>query len=219
MSWSERAWQQVGDTYAAILAHPFVTSLRSGELDRDVFLGYMLDDARYLDGYARALALVSGRLPDTADVAVVARSAAGAIDAERILHEQLLSEHGIDANAAGEPTPTCRLYVSSLIADAATEPVEVAMAALLPCFRVYAEVGTAIADGTGPDHPYAAWIAMYSDPEFAEVVKEVEGITDRLALTADARVITRMDAAYQRSTRLEWMFWDAAWRGETWPKP
>jgi thiaminase/transcriptional activator TenA len=219
VSWSDDAWRRVAPHYAAILEHPFVTSLRSGVLDRDVFLGYLLDDARYLEGYARALAMVSGRLPDVADVAVVARSAAGAVDAERMLHEQLLGEHGIDANAAGESSPTCRLYVSSLIADAATEPVEVAMAALLPCFRVYAEVGQAIAAGTGPDHPYAAWIETYADPEFAALVKDVEGITDRLAERVDVGVHELMHAAYDRSTRLEWMFWDAAWRREAWPKP
>jgi thiaminase (transcriptional activator TenA) len=215
--WSEEAWQAVRPIYDAILEHPFVVQLQSGELDRQVFLRYLLDDARYLAGYARALALVATRLPDTKDVAVMSRSAAGAVDAERLLHATLLGEHGIDVDQPGEPSPTCRHYVSSLIADAATEPVEVSVAAVLPCFRVYAEVGAAIAGGTDDDHPYAAWIATYADPEFAAVVREVEALADRLAAQGAEPVVERMLPAYVRSTRLEWMFWDAAWRGEEWP--
>lgn len=218
MSWSEAAWRHVAPTYEAIVGHPFVTGLRSGTLDRDVFLRYLLDDARYLDGYARVLAMIAPRLPETRDVAVLARSAAGAVEAERTLHARLLGEHGIDADEPGEPTPTCRLYVASLLADAATEPVEVAVGSVLPCFRVYAEVGAAIAAGTGSDHPYAPWIEMYADPEFAAVVREVEALADRLADRAADGTPDRMLAAYDRSTRLEWMFWDAAWRGERWPE-
>lgn len=227
MTWSDDAWRHVRPWYDAILRHPFVASLRTGELDRDIFLRYLLDDARYLDGYARALSLVAPRLPETHDVATLARSAAAAVDAERLLHATVLAEHGIDV--AGRPsssrpldepdeaTPTCRLYVSSLIADAATEPVEVAIGALLPCFRVYAEVGASIAAGTDEFHPYAAWIAMYADPAFAAAVREVEALADRLVKQAGDGIPERMHAAYTRSTRLEWMFWDAAWRGEAWP--
>jgi thiaminase/transcriptional activator TenA len=217
VTWSDDAWQSVKPTYEQILEHTFVRQLRSGTLSREVFLRYLLDDARYLSGYARALAMIAPRLPDTADVAVLARSAAGAVEAERALHATLLGEHGIDVDAPGEPTPTCRLYTSYLIAAAATEPVEVALAAVLPCFRVYAEVGTAIAADAAPDHPYAEWIATYADPEFATLTAEVEALADRLAKRAGAGVTERMDAAYALCTTLEWMFWDASWRGERWP--
>lgn len=31
--------------------------------------------------------------------------------------------------------------------------------------------------------------------------------------------LAEMLANYGRSARFEWMFWDAAWRGEAWPTP
>jgi thiaminase/transcriptional activator TenA len=217
VTWSDDAWRSVQPTYAQILEHPFVQQLQAGTLAREVFLRYLLDDARYLSGYARALAMIAGRLPDTADVALLSRSAAGAVEAERAMHATLLGAHGIDIDGPGEPSPTCRLYTSSLIAAAAAEPVEVALAAVLPCFRVYAEVGAAIGAATAPGHPYSAWIATYSDPEFSVITGEVEALADRLAKRAGAGVPERMDTAYGQSTRLEWMFWDSAWRGERWP--
>ncbi|MFV9927060.1 MAG: hypothetical protein AB8V23_04640 [Candidatus Midichloria sp.] len=48
------------------------------------------------------------------------------------------------------------LYVCS------NEPVEVATAAVLPCFWVYNEVGLSIARYASADNPYARWIESYS---------------------------------------------------------
>ena len=218
MTWSDDAWQAVQGTYRLILEHPFVQQLHAGTLAADVFLRYLLEDARYLSAYTRALAMIASRLPDSGDVAVLARSAVGAVEAEQSMQATLLDEHGIDIEASGEPSPTCRLYASYLLAAAATEPVEVAVAAVVPCFRVYAELGNSMAADVAPDHPYATWIATYSDPQFATATAEVEALADRLAKRASSGVIERMDAAYARCTVLERMFWDAVWRDERWPE-
>ena len=42
-------------------------------------------------------------------------------------------------------------------------------------------------------------------------------LTDRVAETADAERKEKMLQAFVHSTRLEWMFWDSAYRMETWP--
>jgi thiaminase len=62
------------------------------------------------------------------------------------------------------------------------------------------------------DHPYAAWIDTYAAPEFDEAVGRAEAYLDAVAADRDA-----VRRAYRRSTRFEWMFWDSAWRNETWP--
>ena len=40
---------------------------------------------------------------------------------------------------------------------------------------------------------------------------------DRLAAQADPGTVERMHQAFATASRYEWMFWDAAWRQETWP--
>ena len=47
-------WSDVEDVYAAILRHPFVTGLTDGSLPREAFRHYIVQDAHYLRGYARA---------------------------------------------------------------------------------------------------------------------------------------------------------------------
>lgn len=222
MSFSAQAWSTVAPWYAAITAHPFVTGLRDGTLDTHIFARYLTEDAHYLTGYATALAATSARLADPDDAALLARSAAEATQAERMLHRGFLAPMGIDPDAghAGEPAPTGRAYVAMLQAAATLAPVEVAVAALLPCFRVYWEVGSAIAAGEPvPDHPYRAWIDTYADPEFEQATRQVEELADRLADTAPESRRGEMLQTYQHATRYEWMFWDAAWRAEAWPRP
>ena len=41
--------------------------------------------------------------------------------------------------------------------------------------------------------------------------------TDEAAAGASASLRERMHAAFMRATQLEWIFWDSAYRLETWP--
>ncbi|WP_051425899.1 TenA family protein [Jiangella gansuensis] len=221
MNFSADAWAAARPWYDAIRRHPFLTGLADGTLDRTVFLRYIVDDAHYLSRYARALATTAARWPEPAHAAALARFAAGAVDAERLLHATLLADDGRDIDAVDEePTPTCLAYVNTLQSDAALAPAGVALAGLLPCFRVYTEIGrelVTVLDGDDGSHPYAAWLRTYGDPAFAADTRLAESFANDQA-DRHPGTVEAMHAAYARATRFEWMFWDAAWRGETWPK-
>jgi thiaminase/transcriptional activator TenA len=91
------------------------------------------------------------------------------------------------------------------------------VAAVLPCFWIYWDIGKQIAAAAATDNPYQAWIDTYSDPAFGEEVEAVIAITDRTAELATEEQRARMLDAFKRSTQYEWMFWDSAYRLETWP--
>src|SRR2546425_2015701 len=79
-------WADVEDVYAAILAHPFLTGLADGTLPRESFRHYIVQDAHYLRGYARALTVCAAKAPDESGTVMFAEHAAQAIAAERDLH-------------------------------------------------------------------------------------------------------------------------------------
>lgn len=208
---SERAWLHVADRYADICRHPFVTGLADGTLPDEVFARYLADDAHYLAGYARTLARIASRLDDVDDVGTWATLAAGAVAAERTLHLGELAQRGLDVDGRA-PSPTCATYLEMLGEHALHSPVEVAVAAVLPCFRVYVEVGRHVAAAAGglDRHPYGPWIATYDSAEFEASVARAERTADRLAAgsTSEGAMLT----AYADATDLEWRFWDEAWR-------
>ena len=57
---------------------------------------------------------------------------------------------------------------------------------------------------------------MYSGEEFQDVVKNAIDLTDRVAKDANNKQLQQMKEAFITSTRLEWMFWDSAYRMENW---
>ena len=198
---------------------PFNVELAAGTLGSDRFRFYILQDALYLAEYARALAIAGGRSPDADAVARFTRCAEGAIVVERALHEGFFARFGLSHEqvAGSEPSPACLAYTSFLLAAACTQSYEVLVAALLPCFTVYREVGLDIAGRAAPGNPYRTWIDTYADPAFGETVEAVSAIVDRSATAASPPMRQAMLRAFLRSTQYEWMFWDSAYRREGWP--
>lgn len=209
-------WADVGSIYAAILAHPFVTGLTDGSLPRAAFRHYILQDAQYLRGYAKALAACAAKAPDEDATVMFARHAAGAIAAERDLHASLMAELG--GPPENEPVaPTTRAYVSYLMATVLSGSYAEAVGAVLPCYWIYARVGEALLAAGSPDPLYARWIAMYGGEAFQAVVDAVLAETDRVGATLSPAELDRMREHFTTTSRYEWMFWDAGWRCEEWP--
>jgi thiaminase (transcriptional activator TenA) len=220
-SFSDDARQRTRALRAAIDALPFNTELAAGTLSRDRFQHYIIQDALYLGQFSRALAIAAAKAPDTATLQSFAQSALGAVAVEHKLHERYLAEFGVDAAmlTAAEPMPDCLAYTSFLLAVAYHEPSEVLVAALLPCFWIYWDVGRAIAAASAVDNPYRAWIDTYADPHFGEAVDQVITVADRAAAAASASVRERMLAAFIRAAQYEWLFWDGAYQRRAWPAP
>ena len=91
------------------------------------------------------------------------------------------------------------------------------VAALLPCFWIYGEVGKHLLAVARPANPYQAWIDTYADEAFADGVRKVIALSDRIAAAATPAVRDQMHQAFRRAAQLEWMFWDSAYRREAWP--
>ena len=136
-------WTDVEDVYTAILAHPFIAGLTDGTLPREAFRHYIVQDAHYLRGYARALAVCAAKAADPADTVMFAEHAAGALAAEQDLHASLMAEMGPGTGEAAirEVAPTTRAYLSYLLATAYGGSFAEAVGAVLPCYWIYARVG------------------------------------------------------------------------------
>ncbi|MDK6830903.1 TenA family protein [Actinomycetaceae bacterium UMB8039B] len=214
MMFTDELWEEIAPIKKAIDQGQFVRGLGDGSLSQDKFNYYMVQDALYLAAYAKALAGLATFAHDPDDLVFWAEASANSIKVERELH----ASH-VDVMAAATPSPTCRAYSDFLAAQLASGEYGIAAAAVLPCFWIYQVVGTELLDTAGDleKHPYGDWIGMYANPVFAEETKIVRGIVDRVAEGVVELQRQRMRDAFVQASRYEWMFWDAAWRMETWP--
>ena len=214
-----RMWSAMEGIFTRILAHPFVAGLADGSLPRDAFTHYVVQDALYLVDYARALAIVGAKGPDEHAIAMFSAHAQGAIEVERSLHLGLFRELGVtDAEVRATPVmPTTLAYTSYLLRSCHQGSFAEGLAAVLPCYWIYAEVGARLLARSSPDPAYARWIATYGGEEFGKIVADVLALVDRVGAPAGAVEQAAMREHAVTTSRYEWMFWDAAWRRESWP--
>ena len=215
---SDRMWQQVAPIRRAIEAMPFIRALADGSLPWPNFRFYLAQDAYYLREYARCLARVAALAPDQDAQVFFAQASAGALEAEMSLHRSLLTANGETLEGV-EVSAVTAGYVDHLHRACTAGDYPEAAAAVLPCFWLYQHIGEHLAAlrpaATG--HPYAAWIDTYADPAFAGLTSTAIGLTDRAAARASADQVRVMAAAFERSSRYEWMFFAQGTEMPRWP--
>ncbi len=218
-SWSSQLWREIAPTFAAIIRHPFLTGLTDGSLDAPVFSQYVAQDVHYLRAYARALSVVAAKAPTLADTALFASHAAEVFDVELALHAVLLPELGLSAGDvdAAPVTPVTQAYSSYLLATCFGGSFADGLAAVLPCYWVYAEVGAELAERGSADRRYQRWIDSYAGEEFAATVRRVLELADRVGTTLTAADEAVARTHFATTARYEWMFFDAAYRRDQWP--
>jgi len=198
--WTDRWWDDVAEVLHETIACDFLTGMRAGTLDPEVFAAYLAQDVHYLRAYERHLTLL-GSWTTGAEAAFWQASAQGCADEARDLHHRRLA----GTHAEDPVHPVCAGYLAHLQAAADSGSVGVLAAAVLPCFRVYAWVGTQI--GTvGSDHPFADWIGAYGDPGFAEASADATARVERLAAAAAPAERGAMTRAFRASTAWELAF-------------
>ncbi len=215
---STDAWARNAALVETIRVMPFNAALAVGTLPVARFRHYIVQDAHYLVAFAQALALAAAKADKPDRILQFAQGAASAIAVERELHADYFRRFGLSSEtvAAVPPTPVCHHYMCFLLATGFREPLPVHLAAMLPCFWIYREVGRHILGHAAPGNPFAAWIDTYGGEAFAEAVDAMIAATDAAAAEHPS-LVEPMHAAFTRATQLEWMFWDSADREAVWP--
>lgn len=218
-SLSAQLWRSAESTYALILEHPFLRELGEGTLDYGCFAHYLVQDDHYIESYTQCLAMLAGRAPDHPAMATLVSHAAEAVALESTLHAELLEAMQLSHLSRDEmaPTPTTLAYADSLRASCAIDSFLEGLASVLPCYWIYAAVGHHLAQVTTPDPVFARWIENYSGGVYDQAVGEVLDLIDQLGERAGPAQVEHCIELYRRGARYEWMFWDAAYRRETWP--
>jgi len=219
MNLTDRLWASIASIFDSILAHPFIKGLTDGNLDRESFKFYVIQDALYLREFARALSIAAAKSPDDDWIITFNEHSATALRVERSLHESFFRDFNLSEEdlRLTEMAPTNLAYTSYLLAVAYSRPFHEVVASLLPCYWIYWEVGRSLQSSGSPDELYKRWIDTYASESFAEVVRAVLGLADKIGEKLNAEEIKAVERHFLTTSRYEWMFWDMGYRREQWP--
>lgn len=210
-------WRSIAGIRAAIDELPFIRALADGTLERGPFLSYLAQDALYLREYARVLAEAARLAPTSDEQAFWADSAHGSIVGELELHASWLTPmQGVSAATfATEPQPATTAYLDHLRSVAFGGDYAEIVAAVLPCFWLYTDLGRRLHAGEfgqearDPQHPFASWLATYADPAFEEATESAIAYAAGAATRADAGTRARMHRVFEVSSAHELAFFAA----------
>jgi hydroxymethylpyrimidine kinase/phosphomethylpyrimidine kinase len=201
-------WDASAGVRRAIDELPFITALTAGTLEERRFRHYLEQDAVYLGEYARVLARASAIAPSREEQVFWADAAKNSLVGELQLHEQWLG--GAAATAAAStgngvaPSRENRAYLDHLAS--AGPDYGTVVAAVLPCFWLYQDLGERLATHARPGHPYRAWLESYGDPSFAAATRTAVAYAGAAAARADRPGRERMARAFQASAAHELAF-------------
>jgi len=210
---SERIWR-------AIETHPFLGELQAGTLPMNRFTYFILQDYVYLLDFAQVLCQGGAKSPDLETLELFCRHALGAVEVERSFHESFGATLGLSAKQLDSVPkgPITQAYIGHLQSVARGGTLGELVAAVLPCYWIYGEVGRRLYRNR-PRKPriYRQWIETYAAEAFWQPVREQIHLMDQLGAAANRKEKQLMIRHFTVSSRYEFMFWQQAYRLESWP--
>ena len=206
---TDQMWTEARPVYDATLQHPYLKGLADGSLPKASFKFYLVEDAKYLRAFSEALEVLAKKAPRPEWAATLRKHSTEAIEAELQLHRS----YGIGKHE-GAPAPTNYAYMNHL-----RQPKSFAegLAAMLPCYWIYWEVGKELVKRGSKDKDYQRWIDQYASEGYGATVRQVLDMMNAEAARLTPAQRRRAIDLFVLSARYEYMFWDMAWRRELWP--
>ena len=214
-NFSDRLWQMASPIWQAIERHPFLMELEAGTLPLDRFRYYVLQDYLYLGAFGRSAAAALSLAPDTETARRLLKRVSTPV--ERPLHAGLFDALGVTQDDVDScvPSPTNLAYMNHIEVSMRLDGLACGVAALLPCPRIYHEVGRILKK---PDHRiYEIWQSSYAEGLLEQSSAAWSSLVDDMARASGPAVRDGMAQAYLTSARYEHMFWTMAYNCERWP--
>lgn len=204
---TRQLWLDTDTIYQQLIQHPFATGLASGNLPSTAFQHYLSQDMYYLNHDAQALDVVSQRSGEHLAQQFLKRMAETTVEIEKAMNQSLSLAFGVAP--AQVPSPAIAQYCAFLAQHAQHSHYAVALAALLPCFWLYTEVGFDIyqnAQQAERANPYQAWIDCYHAPEFISEVETFIHLVEQHAHNSSDTIMQQMRQVFAQGSQLELAF-------------
>jgi thiaminase/transcriptional activator TenA len=207
-NYSARLWTLAKPIYEKTIEHPFLTGVADGSLPMEKFRYYMLQDAIYLGLYSKALSVLASKAPRDEWAMFFANGSINCIKTERKLHETYFQPQDLKGVKIA---PTNAAYTNHLLATVHAGSFAEGLAAVTPCYWIYAEAGKELKKRGSKSNAYQRWIDQYAGEDFNAAVRQVLAMCDAVGPREP-----RFEELFVRSVRYEYLFWDMAWRLEDW---
>ena len=205
------------DLWHRMVTHPFVTEMGDGTLPVEKFRSYFLQDYVFVRDLISMTALGISKAPDFESANVLNRFLTGILDPENDLFVRAFEEMGVSERdyASAEASPTTRAFGDFMMRVGLEGDFDDIATVLYVTEGTYLDWGTRlIEEGKRPDNRvYREWIEIHGPQVLGELVGWLGSHLDG----TDGAGLPRIERVFHAALRYEYLFWEAAYRGEHWP--
>ncbi|WP_077302279.1 thiaminase II [Virgibacillus pantothenticus] len=218
MQFTDTLREETANSWEQSVNHPFVKGIAKGDLPLDIFKYYILQDIYYLKHYGKVHALAATLAEDFRVTAMLAEKAKGTAQAELTVHQEHAEILHITVNdwENFKPAPTAYAYTSHLYRAAASGSLGQAIAAMLPCYWLYADIGKTYENEKPTEKIYQNWIATYASDWFQESTNEQINLLNQIAAESSKKEKEKMKEQFIIAKEYELAFWEMAYTNEEW---
>ncbi|PXY02455.1 transcriptional regulator [Marinifilum breve] len=163
-TFTKELWEAAFPVYQELISCRFVTGLAAGTLSKESFSHYLTQDILYLKMDAEALGRVAVRSKNDEDKDFFKSLEMDGLEVEFVLRDEYLRHFNLQE--ARVQSKAFADYSTFLLNHAKNSPLEVAYAALLPCFWIYGAVADTIIQKNVSNNPYQKFIDTYAGDEY-----------------------------------------------------
>ncbi|WP_282015964.1 TenA family protein [Marinifilum flexuosum] len=163
-TFTKELWEAAFPVYQKLISCRFVNELAAGTLSKESFSHYLTQDILYLKKDAEALGRVAARSKNDEDKDFFKSLEKDGLEVEFVLRNEYLNHFNLQE--AKNQSKAFADYSNFLLTHAQNSPLEVAYAALLPCFWIYGAVADTIIQKNVSNNPYQKFIDTYAGDEY-----------------------------------------------------
>ncbi len=203
-------WEQM-------VTHPFVRELGEGTLPAEKFITYFIQDYTFLVEGTKLMALAISKAPDVEAAQKLSAFLNAAITDEEGLFRRGFEELAVPAEkyTGAELLPTALAYANFLLRTGHEGSFNEILTILLVTEWTYLDwAKRLVAQGKKPGRRvYQEWIDIHVAPALQEFVGWAKERVDG-SIPSERPFVER---TFLTTLRYEFLFWEMAYRGESWP--
>ena len=207
------------ELWERMVTHPFVVEMGDGTLPVEKFRAYFLQDYVFVNDLLPLMSLAMAKAPNIEAASRINRFLAGILNPENDLFLRAFKELGASEAeySSASASPTTQAFADFLTRTGLEGSFEEILMVMYVAEGTYLDWGTRLLEaGKRPENPiYREWIEIHGPDVLGELVGWMRDHLDAAEL-GDRR--PRIERAFLTALRYEYMFWEAAYRGDDrWP--
>jgi thiaminase/transcriptional activator TenA len=204
------------DNWRHYTHHEFVKSIGNANLDKKLYIKYLMQDYVFLIHFSRAWALLVAKSNSINEMRIASATLDALVNKEIQLHIKTCKEEGIseDQLFKTEEESNNLAYTRFVLEAGYSGDFLELLFALSPCVFGYGEIGLYLKSISKHDNPYIHWINTYHNKKYQDVCINIgnlldKAVEDRLGKDFENNIIwPKLNKTFLIATKLEINFWE-----------